>query len=235
LYFYTGSGSGEPEVIDPDNYVFLLKSYKMYKKDKNNTNTVDTLSLDEIKELTSSEAQTYFDNTIVHNKDDYKDKLILSDSAAKEILSGNGCGNYFIVSPNVGIQVPSSQQYEYYDLKNFELTYYSSGSGDGMTRNDYKYNTNGKVVKVRQVYDPYTGEYMIMSQNNAGTFTESYNIDRQGVIVRGESGKKDYYYYENTDDGVANAEQLKEDILYAIDEGPSIVIANNLVEIDHTI
>lgn len=235
-------------VKNPATYTFLLKTYKMYVKDKNSTPTSSStpesvtsystkvLSVDEIKELYSTEAQEYFNNTIVHDIASYKDKLILTNEEAKEILLSKGiisCGHYFLISSNVGIKSPSSQQYDYFDLGNFEFTYEFKNSSGKITKNEYKYNTNGKVVKVRQIYDPYTDEYYTISQNNAGTFSNGYTIDRKGVCIRSTSGKCDYYYYENNEEGLALAEQLKEDILYAMEEGPSIVSTEFLIDMSY--
>lgn len=202
-----------------------------------NSYSAKVLSVDEIKQLSAEDAQEYFDNTLVHNVAAYKDKLILSESEAKEVLLSKNvttCGQYFLISSNVGIKSPSSQQYEYFDLGNFELIYESNSAISGKTtRNEYKYNTNGKVVRVRQIYDPYTDEYYTISQNNSGEFSEGYIIDRVGVCIRSASGKSDYYYYENNDAGAVQSEQLKEDILYAMEDGPSIVTTELLLDIDY--
>ena len=202
-----------------------------------NSYSAKVLSVDEIKQLSAEDAQEYFDNTLVHDVAAYKDKLILSESEAKEVLLSKNvtsCGQYFLISSNVGIKSPSSQQYEYFDLGNFELIYESNSSISGKTtRNEYKYNTNGKVVRVRQIYDPYTDEYYTISQNNSGEFSEGYIIDRVGVCIRSTSGKSDYYYYENNDTGAVQSEQLKEDILYAMEDGPSIVTTELLLDIDY--
>lgn len=218
----TSSGSGNTPVITAED----INSY-----------SVKILSVDEIKELSADDAQEYFDNTLVHDTEAYKDKLILSESEAKEVLLSKGitsCGQYFLISSNVGIKSPSSQQYEYFDLGNFELIRESTSSVSGKTtRNEYKYNTNGKVVRVRQIYDPYTDEYYTISQNNSGEFSEGYVVDRVGVCVRSTSGKSDYYYYENNDAGAVQSEQLKEDILYAMEDGPSIVTTELLLDIDY--
>lgn len=195
------------------------------------------LSVDEIKELTAEEAQEYFNNTIVHDIAGYKDKLILTEDEAKEVLVAKqitDCDKYFIISSNVGIKSPSSIQYAYYDLGNFELIRdeYTSKAGK-MSRSEYKYNTNGKIVRVRQIYDQYTHEYYTISQNNSGEFPEGYPIERKSVYIRGISGKIDNYYFENSTEGEQYAEQFKEDILYAIEDGPSVVVTENLVDISY--
>lgn len=231
-------------VEDPSKYTFLLKTYKMYVKtpQQYNANPADitsystkVLSVDEIKELTAEEAQEYFNNTIVHDIAGYKDKLILTEDEAKEVLVTKQiteCDKYFVISSNVGIKSPSSVQYAYYDLGNFELIRdeYTSKAGK-MSRSEYKYNTNGKIVRVRQIYDQYTHEYYTISQNNSGEFPEGYPIERKSVYIRGISGKIDYYYFENSTEGEQYAEQFKEDILYAIEDGPSVVVTENLVDI----
>ena len=231
-------------VEDPSKYTFLLKTYKMYVKtpQQYNANSADitsystkVLSVDEIKELTAEEAQEYFNNTIVHDIAGYKDKLILTEDEAKEVLVTKQiteCDKYFVISSNVGIKSPSSVQYAYYDLGNFELIRdeYTSKAGK-MSRSEYKYNTNGKIVRVRQIYDQYTHEYYTISQNNSGEFPEGYPIERKSVYIRGISGKIDYYYFENSTEGEQYAEQFKEDILYAIEDGPSVVVTENLVDI----
>lgn len=231
-------------VEDPSKYTFLLKTYKMYVKTPQhyNANPADitsystkVLSVDEIKELTAEEAQEYFNNTIVHDIAGYKDKLILTEDEAKEVLVTKQiteCDKYFVISSNVGIKSPSSVQYAYYDLGNFELIRdeYTSKAGK-MSRSEYKYNTNGKIVRVRQIYDQYTHEYYTISQNNSGEFPEGYPIERKSVYIRGISGKIDYYYFENSTEGEQYAEQFKEDILYAIEDGPSVVVTENLVDI----
>lgn len=193
------------------------------------------LTLDEIKELSAEEAQEYFNNTIVYNNQEYLDRLILSEAETKEVLLSkniNKCGNYFLISSNVGIKSPSTQQYEYYDLGNFELSY--SGY-DKLTRKTYKYvykyNTNGQIVRVRQIYDPYNDETYNISKNNAGEFDEGYVISRKGVLVRGVSGTENYFYFEDSTEGKIAAEQLKEDILYAMEDGPSIVVTDSLLDI----
>ena len=197
--------------------------------------SVKILSVDEFTSLDAEEAQEYFNNTVVHNIDKYKDTLILTEEEAKEVLllkNISSCGNYFIISSNVGIKLPSSETYEYYDLGNFELKYTSFNI---ITRKpyvtEYKYNINGKVARVRRIYDPYEGEYYMITQNNNGEFPTSYNIDRNGVIIRGISGKNDLYFFENTEDGKNLSEQFKEDVLYAIEGGPSIIVANNLADV----
>lgn len=193
------------------------------------------LTLDEIKELSAEDAQEYFNNTIVYDNQEYLDRLVLSETEAKEVLLSkniNKCGNYFLISSNVGIKSPSTQQYEYYDLGNFELSY--SGYNK-ITRKNYKYiykyNTNGQVIRVRQIYDPYNDETYNISKNNAGEFDEGYVISRKGVLVRGVSGTENYFYFEDSSEGKIAAEQLKEDILYAIEDGPSIVMADSLLDI----
>ena len=193
------------------------------------------LTLDEIKELSAEEAQEYFNNTIVYDNQEYLDRLVLSETEAKEVLLSkniNKCGNYFLISSNVGIKSPSTQQYEYYDLGNFELSY--SGY-NRITRKNYKYiykyNTNGQVIRVRQIYDPYNDETYNISKNNAGEFDEGYVISRKGVLVRGVSGTENYFYFEDSSEGRIAAEQLKEDILYAMEDGPSIVMADSLLDI----
>ena len=137
-----------------------------------------------------------------------------------------------LISSNVGIKSPSTQQYEYYDLGNFELSY--SGY-DKLTRKTYKYvykyNTNGQIVRVRQIYDPYNDETYNISKNNAGEFDEGYIISRKGVLVRGVSGTENYFYFEDSTEGKIAAEQLKEDILYAMEDGPSIVVTDSLLDI----
>ena len=193
------------------------------------------LTLDEIKELSAEEAQEYFNNTIVYDNQEYLDRLVLSETEAKEVLLSkniNKCGNYFLISSNVGIKSPSTQQYEYYDLGNFELSY--SGYNKTTRKNYkyiYKYNTNGQVIRVRQIYDPYNDETYNISKNNAGEFDEGYVISRKGVLVRGVSGTENYFYFEDSSEGRIAAEQLKEDILYAMEDGPSIVMADSLLDI----
>lgn len=193
------------------------------------------LTLDEIKELSAEDAQEYFNNTIVYDNQEYLDRLVLSETEAKEVLLSkniNKCGNYFLISSNVGIKSPSTQQYEYCDLGNFELSY--SGYNK-ITRKNYKYiykyNTNGQVIRVRQIYDPYNDETYNISKNNAGEFDEGYVISRKGVLVRGVSGTENYFYFEDSSEGRIAAEQLKEDILYAMEDGPSIVMADSLLDI----
>lgn len=203
--------------------------------DSINSYSVKVLTTDEIKELTSEEAQEYFDNTLVHDVTAYKDKLILSESEAKTVLLAlnvTACNKYFLISSNVGVKCPSDTQYTYYDLGNFELINNSPTTIFGKSsRTEYKYNTNGKVVRIRQIYDPYSNEYYTISQNNAGDFSEGYPVERKGVCVRCVSGKTDYYYFENTDEGAQIADQFKEDILYAMDEGPSVVVTDQLLSI----
>lgn len=183
------------------------------------------LTIDEIKELSAYKAQEYFNTTIVHNNANYQDKLILSETEAKEILISKNiteCGKYFIISENIGVKCPSNTQMEYYDLGNFELL--SKNKND---YNIYKYNKNGKVIKVREIYDPLSMEYHIISQNHSGTFDENYKITRFGVCIRCSSGKSDYYYFSNSESAI----QFKEDLLYAMEDGPNIINVKNLTDI----
>lgn len=229
LYYTGNSRKPATEILIPIETIAGITAESI------NSYSVKVLSTDEIKELSAEDAQEYFDNTIVHDVDNYKNKLILTEDEAKEVLIAKHittCDKYFIISSNVGIKSPSSENYAYYDLGNFELVYDSPTSKAGkLSRNEYKYNTNGKIVRVRQIYDPYADEYYTISQNNSGEFAEGYPIERKGVCIRGISGKTDYYYFENTTDGEQQAEQFKEDILYAIEDGPSIVVAENLSDI----
>lgn len=235
----SANDTNEPTVNNPSDFTFLLKTYKMYKKDMMpgaSNNSAKVLTQDEIKELTAEEAQEYFDNTIIHNNSNYKDKLILSETEAFDIMQAKGitsCGKCFLLSDNVGIKSPSSIQYEYYDLGNFELmnTVYSLFGKP--TVNNYKYNTNGKVIRLQQIYDPYTSEEFIISQNNSGSFPTGYGIDRYGVKIRGISGKEDIYYFANTDEGKEESEQFKNDILYSLEDGPAVVVTENLLNIDY--
>ena len=248
----------DPYIVkDPAQYTFLLKTYKMYVKNvetnsiyvpthtsgeiggirpgiheritsTSSTKSVDILSIDEIKQLTLDEAKEYAKRLIVYSTDEeaethYTPNLILSKSVALQVLQSKGCGQYLLLPDNLAIQAPSKEQYEYYDLGNFELT---------SSNRIYKYTTAGKIAKLRQIYNPDDGEYYVMSQTNAGEFIDGYSVQRKGVHVRCVSGKEDLYYFENDESGENTAEQLKEDILYAMEDGPAIVVTQNLLGIE---
>ena len=260
-----GTVSTQTVVSDPSVYTFLLKSYKMYVKSANtiipvsgltsldssmlNGGSVDgldintiksysakVLTVDEIQQLSADEAQEYFDNTIVFSNETHIDKLILSESEAKEVLVSKGvnsCGQYFLISSKIGIQVPSSQQYEYFDLGNFELSRETTNIFTNKKfKTTYKYNTNGQIVRVRRIYDAEANETYNITKNNSGEFVEGYTVSKNGVVVRGVSGKEDRFYFDNTDEGLEAAEQLREDIEYAMEDGPSIVVSELLLDIE---
>ena len=228
IYYYIyEDGLNEPILNNINNYTFLLKSYKMHVKQTNLyggpfifSYTTEVLSMDNIKTLDANTAQEYFNNTVLYDDSSSDTKLLLSSSEARQILINNNifdCGKYFILPESVCNIAGSTDNF--YNLGNFKLLH---------NNNIYVYNKNGIVFKIRYIYDSNNDEHYIISQNNIGDFSDGYDIQRNGVIVRGISGKLDYYYFSYTETGKSEANQFKEDILYAIEDGPSIVRANIL-------
>lgn len=239
--------TGTPVLTDPSSYTFLLKSYRMYIKKPEDIGVLNpkteystnVLTLDEIKTLTADEAQEYFNHTIIYDSTyNNFNKLILSYEDAYDVINDtkptciNMCGKYFVLPDNVGIKFNESGNYNCLDISNFILEEAYCATAKKYTNKNlltYKYTNYGNTVRVREVYDKTTDSTYIISQNGSGGFAEYYTEDRFCVIVRGASGKQDYYFFNASSEGVAAAEQFKEDLLYAIEDGPSIVSVNGLV------